>query len=151
MSDKICRRFRNMHFRCLLILVFGGILAALPVLAQNSATADGTAVNPSAADSMKASGEPSPPASARPLWRTRTSPEEGELIELDDVQIHGEIAQPNVAITISRAEPQFRQITLEHVESAGLPDLDLSGLRGGVVPPAQRIRNWKEILNRPRQ
>ena len=147
MSDKICGRFRNVHFRCLLILVLGGIFAAWPVLAQNAAS-------PSAADSVKAAGPSAdgspPPASARPLWRTHTSAEEGELIELDDVQIHGEIAQPNVAITISRAEPQFRKLTLEHIESEGLTDLDLSGLRGA-IPPAERIRNWKEILNRPRQ
>ena len=92
------------------------------------------------------SGAVAPTLAPRPV-PTR---DEGDLIELDDVQIHGEIAQPNVAITISRAEPQFRKITLEHVASEGLTDLDLSGLRGS-IPPAERIRNWKEILNRPRQ
>jgi len=153
----------NFNFKCsaavlILPVLLVVLMAAGPALAQNPATTEGTAAVPSAADAVKSAGnarsEASPPAgpvSARPPWRTRTSPDEGELIELDDVQIHGEIAQPNVAITISRAEPQFRKITLEHVGSDGLTDLDLSGLRGGSVLPAQRIKNWKEILNRPRQ
>lgn len=144
MSDKICCRFCKTSLRCLLMLVFGGLWAAFPALAQNAAS-------PLAADSLQSPGDPvRPPTSARPLWRTHTSQDEGTLIELDDVQIHGEIAQPNVAITVSRAEPLFRKIALEHVASAGLTDLDLSGLRGN-LPPAERIKNWKEMLNRPRQ
>jgi hypothetical protein len=74
----------------------------------------------------------------------------GELIELEEVQIHGEIALPNVAITVARAEPQFREITLEHTPAEGLSDLDLSGLRDG-TPPPDKIRNWKEMVKRPRR
>ncbi|HEX7344767.1 MAG TPA: hypothetical protein VF398_10900 [bacterium] len=136
------------------------LMAAWPALAQEAA-------NPTVGDSMSASGPEGgpgstppttgeaaaqPQASARPLWRTHTSQDEGTLIELDDVQIHGEIAQPNVAITVSRAEPLFRKIALEHVAAAGMTDLDLFRLGGrGNLPPAERIKNWKEMLNRPRQ
>jgi hypothetical protein len=76
--------------------------------------------------------------------------DEGELIELEEVQIHGEIALPNVTITVSRQEPQFKRITLERTPAEGLNDLDLSGLRDG-LPPAPRINDWKIIINRPRQ
>jgi hypothetical protein len=82
--------------------------------------------------------------------KSQVSREEGELIQLEDVQIKGEIAQPNVAITVARAEPKFREITLEHTPAEGLNDLDLSGLRDG-TPPPDKIRNWKEMVKRPRR
>jgi hypothetical protein len=78
------------------------------------------------------------------------SRDEGELIELEEVQIHGEIAQPNVAITVSRAEPLFREITLERTPSEAMSDIDLSGLREG-MPGPEKINDWKELVNRPRR
>lgn len=89
------------------------------------------------------------PAPARPAG-TPSARDEGKLIELEDMLIKGEIAQPNVAITVSRADPQFREITLQHTPTEGLNDLDLSGLRTQ-IPPAARIHNWDELLKRPRQ
>jgi hypothetical protein len=75
---------------------------------------------------------------------------EGELIELEAVQIHGEIAQPNVAITVARAKPLFREITLERTPAEALSELELSGLKEG-TPPPDRIRHWKELVNRRRR
>ncbi len=93
------------------------------------------------------------PAQQQPAQKVVKSPanaDEGELIELEEIQIHGEIAQPNVAITVSRAEPQFREIALERTPAEGMNDLDLSGLRTS-IPPAARITDWNEMLQRPRQ
>ncbi|RJP75411.1 MAG: hypothetical protein C4524_11880 [Candidatus Zixiibacteriota bacterium] len=75
---------------------------------------------------------------------------EGELIELEAVEIHGEIAQPNVAITVSRAEPQFREIDLERTPAETMTDLDLTAPADGATPVA-RIREWEEMLKKPRQ
>jgi hypothetical protein len=111
-----------------------GIVLSAPGLAQQTV--------PTESDSTRAikSQVATPPESGGP----------GELIELEDVQIKGEIAQPNVAITVARAEPQFRKITLEHTPAEGLSDLDLSGLRDG-TPRPDKIRNWKEMVKRPRR
>ncbi|TKJ42202.1 hypothetical protein CEE37_00560 [candidate division LCP-89 bacterium B3_LCP] len=76
--------------------------------------------------------------------------EEGELIELDAVQIEGEIAQPNVTITVSRQEPMFRQIGLERTPVEGLIDLDIRE-QGIKALEVVRIENWGEILDRPRE
>jgi hypothetical protein len=92
----------------------------------------------------------SPADSTKNAIPSRISQGEGELIQLEDVQIKGEIAQPNVAITVSRAEPRFKEITLEHTAAEGLSDLDLSGLREG-TPPPDKIRNWKEMVKRARR
>jgi len=75
---------------------------------------------------------------------------EGELIELDEVQIEGEIVQPNVIITVSRQEPQFKEIALEHTPAEGLGVFDVT------LPEAEsfravKLRDWSEILARPRQ
>jgi len=79
-----------------------------------------------------------------------TEEEEGELIELEAVQIHGEIAQPNVAITVARAQPQFREITLERTLVEGLTDLDFTKLVTE-TPEAARIEDWTELLERIRE
>lgn len=86
---------------------------------------------------------PAPP----PVYNSR---DEGELIELEEVQIHGEIAQPNVAITVARQEPMFREIALERTPAEGLTNVDLSGINTK-TPPIVKMRDWREILKRPRQ
>ncbi len=88
-----------------------------------------------------------PVATPPPAYNSR---DEGELIELEEVQIHGEIAQPNVAITVARQEPMFREIALERTPAEGLTNVDLSGL-SMQTPPIVRMRDWREILQRPRQ
>jgi hypothetical protein len=105
---------------------------------------------PSMAQTKAKKNVPTKADSTKEAVKSRISQGEGELIELEDVQIKGEIAQPNVAITVARAEPQFREITLEHTPAEGLSDLDLSGLRDG-TPPPEKIRNWKEMVKRPRR
>ena len=130
----------------LLTISLACFLGALPALAQDPA------------GSLPAPADPpqTPPASSpapenarhgRPVYDSR---DEGELIQLEDVQIHGEIAQPNVLITVSRAQPQFRELALEHTGSEGMSGFDLSGLKNS-IPPAERLKNWKEMLNKPRQ
>lgn len=75
---------------------------------------------------------------------------DAEVIELEAVQIEGEIAQPNVAITVSRQEPLFKEITLEKTPSESLIDFDII-LRGiGTLKPV-KIEDWKEILERTRE
>lgn len=75
---------------------------------------------------------------------------EGELIELESVRIEGEIAQPNVVITVARQEPVFREITLEWTPAEELTDF-------GITPQsldafkAIKIKDWSEMLNKPRQ
>jgi len=76
--------------------------------------------------------------------------DEGELIELEEVQIEGEIAQPNVIITVARQEPQFREISLERTPAEGLTNLDLTA--GGMEAlEAMKIEDWIKMLKRPRQ
>ena len=77
---------------------------------------------------------------------SRPSRDEGELIELEAVEIEGEIALPHVAITVSRQEPLFREISLRRTPPQGLTDLgiELQTLE------AAKIVNWSEILERPR-
>jgi hypothetical protein len=126
------------------------LLIALPALAQEAKPPLGDPADP------PQTPPPSSPApeNARQGHPRSPSPydsrDEGELIQLEDVQIHGEIAQPNVLITVSRAQPQFRELTLEHTGSEGMSGFDLSGLKNS-IPPAQRLKNWKEMLNKPRQ
>lgn len=74
----------------------------------------------------------------------------GEIIELDVVQIEGEIAQPNVTITVARQEPQFKQITLERTLAEGLGNLDISA-QGEESLKAAKIHDWSDILERPRK
>ncbi len=76
--------------------------------------------------------------------------DEGELIELEEVQIEGEIAQPNVTITVARQEPQFREISLERTPAEGLTDLDLTAAEMEALE-AMKIEDWIKILKRPRQ
>ncbi|MBU0517917.1 hypothetical protein KJ564_03140 [bacterium] len=75
---------------------------------------------------------------------------EGELIELDAVQIEGEIVQPNVIITVSRQEPQFKEIALERTPAEGLGVFDVT-LPEAESFRAMKLRDWSEILARPRQ
>lgn len=92
------------------------------------------------------------PAATATAKAKRASPnveDEGELIELEAVEIQGEIAQPNVAITVSRAEPLFRELTLERTTAEGLNDLDLA--EQILAPQAARISDWMELLEKPRQ
>lgn len=79
--------------------------------------------------------------------KSRPSLDEGELIELEAVEIEGEIALPQVAITVARQEPLFREISLRRTPPQGLTDLgiELQTLE------AAKIVNWSEILERPRQ
>ncbi len=75
---------------------------------------------------------------------------EGEIIELSEVRIEGEIALPNVTITISRREPVFREITLERTPAEELTDF---GFRAGDQDAfrAIKVENWSEMLDKPRQ
>lgn len=75
---------------------------------------------------------------------------DAEVIELEAVQIEGEIAQPNVAITVARQEPLFKEITLERTPSESLIDLDIT-LQGIEVLRVVKIEDWKEILEKPRK
>ncbi len=75
---------------------------------------------------------------------------ECELIELDAVQIEGEIAQPNVTITVARQNPIFRKIALEPTSPQGLTDFDFTAEDEELLKAA-RIVNWSEMLVRPRQ
>jgi hypothetical protein len=75
---------------------------------------------------------------------------EGEIIELSEIRIEGEIALPNVVITVSRREPGFREITLERTPAEELTDFgfraeDLDALK------AIKVENWSEMLDKPRQ
>ncbi len=87
--------------------------------------------------------EDAAPVSPQPSWS------EGELIELDAVQIEGEIAQPNVTITVSRQEPIFREIALERTPPEALTDIDLTAQEDKILKAA-KIVNWSEMLERPR-
>jgi len=127
--------FGKLIYHSLAVLLVGFLLAGMALAqAQDSAQL-------SKGEARLAPAKPPQSSSAR---------DEGELIELEEVQIHGEIAQPNVAITVARAEPMFREITLEHTAAEGITDLDFSGLRTQ-IPPVARLKNWEEILKRSRQ
>jgi hypothetical protein len=105
-------------------------------------------ISPLDAQTTQTQPAPSPPRSSPPP--AYNSRDEGELIELEEVQIHGEIAQPNVAITVARQEPMFREIALERTPAEGLTNVDLSGL-SMKTPPIVKMRDWREMLERPRQ
>ncbi len=75
---------------------------------------------------------------------------EGELIELESIQIEGEIAQPNVTITVARQEPLFRELALERTPPEELTDPYFTTEESGLPTPA-KIVNWSEMLERPRQ
>ena len=74
----------------------------------------------------------------------------GEVIELDAVQIEGEIAQPNVTITVARQEPLFRELALERTPAQGLMDLEMTTPDEAAIRAA-KIEDWSEMLDRPRQ
>jgi hypothetical protein len=84
------------------------------------------------------------PVQPQPSWSA------GEVIELDAVQIEGEIAQPNVTITVARQEPLFRELTLERTPAQGLMDLEITAPDETAIEAA-KIQDWSEMLERPRQ
>jgi hypothetical protein len=147
---------------CLVVLLVVAVaLAACPGWSQTPADSGGpslptgqsvsgrTQAGMTESDGRTASGTS---ARARPAPSSRSASwgDEGELIQLEDMLIKGEIAQPNVAITVSRAEPIFREMDLEPNGGEGMGNLDLSGLKGN-VPPLERMAGWREMLKRPRQ
>ncbi|MFH1861409.1 MAG: hypothetical protein ABH878_01235 [bacterium] len=108
-----------------------GILLLLGVMSVFAQTADSSA----------AALEKAPPKTD---WR------DGGLIELDAVQIEGEIAQPNVAITVARQLPQFESIALQPTLLQGLSSI---GATNDIfaVPEAQAINDWRSIIEQPRE
>jgi len=130
-------------------LFLAGIWSALLILAVVGASESVQAQEPSP-DSSRGVSPSVVNARMSSSYQSQVASGEGELIELEEVQIHGEMQEPNVAITVARAKPQFREVALERTVSEGLNDLDLSGLKEG-TPPPEKIRDWKELVKRPRR
>lgn len=82
--------------------------------------------------------------------RSVSTADEGELIELESVQIEGEIAQPHVSITVSRQEPRFREISLRRTPADGVLGMEYTE-ESILTSEATKIKNLSQMLNRPRQ
>ena len=75
--------------------------------------------------------------------------DDGALIELDEVEIIGEIAQPNVNFAVARQESELKDIMLHPTLTEGLTGADILN-EFFVIPDAAKIEDWAELLNRPR-
>jgi hypothetical protein len=97
-----------------------------------------------------AQAQPKTDSTAAAKKQVKTNLDEGVLIDLGEVQIRGEIAQPNVLVSHSRQKPMFREISLRRTPTEGLTNLDITA-QDSKSSAAARIKNWNEMLERPRE
>ncbi|MCX6641316.1 MAG: hypothetical protein NTW14_12705 [bacterium] len=124
MNKEVTKRLNHL---CFVMLLLVGCMAVI-----SSAQAQGTSDTTTTRRQIRA-----------PNW------DEGVLIDLGEVQIEGEIAQPNVVISHARQKPQFRELSLKRTPTEGLTNLDITAQDAKSLAAA-RIKNWTEILDRPR-